>query len=415
MTRSSVYAAIDVGTTKIVTLVGEAGADGDLRILGIGVAPSRGLKRGVVVDVEEAVEAIRLSVERAERSSGYKIESAQVGLAGSHVTSINNKGIVAVASSERVVEDGDLHRAIETAQSVSIPNNREVIHVIPRTYTVDGQAGVRNPVGLHGFRLEVETHIITGASSAVQNLRSCVERAGIIVDGLVLEPIASSEAILTEEEKEMGVVLADIGGGTTDIAVYIDGSIWHTAILPVGGWHLTNDIAIALRTPFATAEEIKAQYGQARAQAISPDDEIEIATFGAESSRLVSRRLLCDVIQERVVEILEMIYTEVSRSGYDGLLAAGLVLAGGCANLRGLEDLAREVVPLPMRVGYPAGVQGLTDTIYDPAYATSVGLLLWGCRYEQPRSRTRRRPGAGGLADAYRRILGWARQFVPAQ
>lgn len=412
MAREQVIAAIDVGTTKICTLVGDFGKEGDPQIIGVGIAPSKGLRKGVVVNIDEAVESIRESVERAERSSGFKIVSAHVGIAGSHISSLNNRGVIAIGHTDRIISDEDVSRAIESAKTINIPSNREIIHVIPRSYIVDGQEGVKNPIGMHGFRLDVETHIVTGAVTSIQNLTKCVQRVGVEVDDLVLEPIASSEGVLTEEEKEMGIIIADIGGGTTDIAIFIDGSIWHTSVIPVGGYHLTNDIAIGLRTPFATAEEIKSKYGHAIASSIGPDDKIEIPSFGSQSSRTVYRRQLAEIIEGRVEELLEIILTEVKRSGYDGLLPAGLVLTGGSANLRGIDTLAANVLQLPVRVGVPKGVDGLAEAVANPAYATSVGLLVWGLKHGGGKS------GVGieqqGVKDIYRRFIGWLKELLPA-
>lgn len=416
MLRDQVIAAIDVGTSKICTVLGQIAGNGRLQIMGVGIAPSRGLKKGVVVNIDEAVEAIAESVERAERSSGYEIASAIVGIAGSHVESLNNQGVVAVAGADRMITVDDVNRAIESARTINVPSNRDMLHVIARSYRVDDQEGVRNPIGMHGFRLEVEAHLVTAAATSVQNLARCIERLGIEVDDFVLEPIASAEAVLTDEEKEMGVVLADIGGGTTDLAIFVDGSVWQTRVLPVGGFHVTNDLAIGLRAPFAIADQLKVAAGHALPAGIDPDEQIEIAGFGGESRRLVSRHTIAEIIEARVAEILAMVNNEVRRCGQEGLLAAGLVLTGGSSRLKGIEVLASEVTGMPVRVGRPVGLSGLVDQIGEPDYATSVGLLHWGLRHgfdggtataSQPVGRDPLQ-----LPGLYQRLVGWARELA---
>ena len=386
---------IDVGTTKICTLVGESGAEG-VRIVGVGIAPSRGIRRGVVVNVGDATEAIGASIEKAERSSGYQIARAFVSLAGTHISAVNSRGIIAVQRGEHGITQDDVDRAIEAARAIAIPTDREVLHVIPRGFTVDGQDGVRDPLGMVGFRLEVESHIVTGATSSVQNLLKCIEGVNIAVDALVLNSIASGAAALTEAEKEMGVVLADIGGGTTDIAIFIDGSIWHTTILGVGGSHVTSDVAVGLRLPAETAEQLTIDYGHARHQTIDPVESIDVSGFDEGGKARIARRDLAEIIEARAEEIFRMILQEVKRSGYDGLLPAGLVITGGSAQLRGMRDLGRQVLDMPVRVGGPHDLVGLIDTISTPAYTTGVGLLKWGDRQSDALSRRKRSmPGFG--------------------
>lgn len=399
---------IDVGTTKVCTLVGEVGDDESLRIVGVGIVPARGVRKGVIVNVAEATQAIRASVEKAERISGYDIERAHVSLAGAHVSSLNSRGVIAVQRGERGITQEDVDRALEAARAIAIPHDREVVHVIPRGYVVDGQEGIRDPIGMVGFRLEVEAHIITGAISSVQNLIKCVEDAGVGVDELVLDPLASGEAVLSETEREMGVVLVDIGGGTTDIAVFIEGSIWHTTILAVGGNHLTNDIAVVMRMPNAAAEEAKIQQGHACPETIDPAEAFQVTAFGDSTPARVSRRELAQVIEARVEEILSLVMQEIKRSGYDGLLPAGVVLCGGTAQLRGIRELGRRVLKLPVRVGGPGDLQGLTDAIMSPAFATSVGLICWGQRQSAVLARAPHRgPGASA------RFLGWFKALLP--
>jgi cell division protein FtsA len=411
MTEPKTIVGIDVGTTKICTLVGEIYEDGQLRIIGVGVAPSRGLRKGVVVNVQEATEAITASVRKAERISGYEITSAYVGIGGGHISAINSRGVVGISRTARGISETDIERALDAARAIAIPHNREIIHTIPRGYLVDGQEGVKDPIGMQGIRLEVETHIVTGASTSVSNLVKCIRAAGVGIDDLILQPLASGEAVLKGPEREMGVVLADVGGGTTDIAIFIEGSIWHTVILGTGGEHLTRDVAVGLRTPFNTAEELKIQYGHAIAASLTTDELIEVTSFGNGARQSVSRLQLSEVIEARAEEILSLILREVKRSGYDGLLAAGLVMCGGTAELAGFKDLAQQVLGLPVRVGKPQDLQGLTDVLDSPAYATSVGLLLWGMRHQRvdkPEPRRARPP-----SQLWSSIRNWIRAFLP--
>jgi cell division protein FtsA len=368
---------IDVGTTKVCTVVGEA-TDNELKIVGVGVTPSRGIKKGVVVNVVDAASAIKASLEKAERSSGYEIARAFVSVTGGHVSAVNSRGVVGVNRGDRGITVDDVDRALDAARAIAIPQDREVLHVIPRGFSVDGQDGVKEPVGMIGFRLEVEAHIVTGQTSSIHNLMKCVESCNVGVDGLVLDPIASGEAVLSENEKESGVVLADIGGGTTDVAIFIEGSVWHTTVLPVGGNHFTNDIAVGLRVPFEAAEQLKIEHGHSRHETIDPTEVVQVKAFGDGGMARVQRRDLSEIIEARAEEIFQLILQEIKRSGYDGLLPAGVVLTGGTAQLRGLRELGRQVLGIPVRIGTPQNLQGLIDTVDSPAYATSVGLLLWG-------------------------------------
>ncbi|HZY41265.1 MAG TPA: cell division protein FtsA [Anaerolineae bacterium] len=368
---------IDVGTTKICTLVGEA-TDNDLRIVGVGIAPARGIKKGVVVNVVDAASAIKTSIEKAERSSGYEIARAFVSVTGAHISAINSRGVVGVSRGDRGISGEDVNRALEAARAIAIPQDREVLHVIPRGYTIDGQDGVKEPIGMSGFRLEVEAHIVTGQTSSIHNLLKCVENCNVGVDGLVLDAIASGAAVLSDNEKDMGVVLADIGGGTTDIAIFIEGSVWHTTVLAVGGAHITNDIAVGLRVPAEAAELLKLEHGHARYETIDPTEVVQVKAFGDGGLTRVQRRDLAEIIEARTEEIYQLILQEIKRSGYDGLLPAGVVVTGGTAQLRGMRDLGRQVLSLPVRIGQPQGISGLIDTVNSPAYATPVGLLLWG-------------------------------------
>lgn len=402
------FVALDVGTTKICTLVAEVKEEGGLRIVGVGIAPSRGLRKGVVVNVEEATEAIATSISKAEDISGYQIDRAYVGVSGGHISSVNSRGVAAISRGVRGVTLDDMDRAMDAAQAIAIPHNREIIHAIPRGYTVDGQDGVRNPLGLQGHRLEVEAHVVTGAVPPIHNLVKCVRAAGVEIIDLVLAPIAAGEAVLTTAEKEMGVILADIGGGTTDVAIFIDGSVWHTMVLSVGGNHLTNDIAIGLRAPFNVAEEIKVEHGHALPDLIPSEESIEIAAFGNEPRRTISRRRLAQIIEARSEEIFDLVFKEIKRSGYDGLLPAGLVLCGGTAELAGLQEFGSRALDLPTRVGNPQKLEGLVETLESPGYATSVGLLLWALRRTKDREIAPRT-----TSNFLRRLRGWLKVLLP--
>ncbi|MFH1169823.1 MAG: cell division protein FtsA [Chloroflexota bacterium] len=382
MKKRNIITSIDVGTTKICTIIADAAGDGNARVVGVGITPSHGLHKGLVVNINEAKESIRESIRKAEQASNYKVESAYIGVTGRHVTSINNKGVVAITRNDRVVRPDDLKRVLSSAQSLKTAGDRRLLHVIPRSYSVDGQAGVKNPVGMHGFRLDVETHVITAAVTSIQNLVKCIRSIGVDIEDLVLEPLASSEAVLTEDEKQVGVILADIGGGTTDVAVFREGSIWHTAILPVAGYQLTRDVAIGLGLPFEVAEEMKKKYGS-----VMPVYEGKAETPAAMShdGHGVSYQDLCDIIRARVEEIFKLILLEMPNSDYESLVPAGLVLTGGSSNLSGAAVLGREVLRLPVRIGIPTDIYGISEVLRDPAYATSVGLLLWGAKHEEGR------------------------------
>lgn len=366
---------IDIGTTKICTLVAKVEEDNELRIIGVGIEPSRGMKRGVMVDLEGATTAIARSVEKAQRSSGYEIRSAWVSLAGSHVSSINSKGTAGVSGG--IVRQLEVSRALEAAQSVAIPHNREVIHVIQRGFSVDGQNGISQPVGMHGYRLEVEAHIITAAETTVENIRKATEAAGVQVLQFVLNPLASGEVVLTETERNLGVMVCDIGGGTTDLAIYINGDVWHTMVLSIGGSLITSDIAHGLRLPMNQAEEVKKKFGHAIKSEVTEEDLFSIRSFGQDNPIQMNRRDLAYIIEARVEEIFRFVLQEIKRSGYDGLLPAGVVLTGGSSLLPGIRKLGAEVLGLPVRVAQPENLVGLVDQLYSPAFSTSVGLLNW--------------------------------------
>lgn len=413
MPREQAVVALDVGTTKICTLIGEVEPNRALNIVGVGTAPSRGMRKGVVVNIDEVGSAISEAIDQCVRLSGYRIESAFVGVTGAHIQGLNTKGVVAVSSSAQEIVPSDVDRAMEAARVQAISQDREVLHVIPRGYTLDGQEGVRDPIGMSGHRLEAQIHIVTGATTSIHNLVRAVRRAGVQIDDLVLQPLASSEAVLTPAERDIGVGLVDIGGGTTDLAIFQDLGVAHTITLPVGGFHVTNDLALGLRAPISLAEEVKIQYGHAVASDIDPDEVVHLKTYDNEEGEPVSQRLIAEIIESRMQEIFALIKREIERAGFARLLPAGIVLTGGTAELRDIRRLGRDVLDMPVRIGRPSGVVGLTDTVTRPAFATSVGLLLWaGGKEVEPASSVsvatpaQWRPHSG-------RIGRWLREFLP--
>ena len=367
-----IVVGIDVGTTKVCTLVGRV-EDKSVRILGVGIEPSDGIRKGVIVDLATATQAITRSVEKAQQTSGLEITTALVSLAGAHVSSVNSRGAVAIPGG--IIDASDVARALEQAQAVAIPHDREIVHVIQRGFIVDGQEGIRTPVGMHGYRLEVEAHIITAAAATVDNLRQCVGAAGVEIQGFVLNPLASAEVVLTEQERQMGVAVCDIGGGTTDMAIYVDGNVWHTMVLAIGGNHLTQDIAHGLRLPIQQAEDVKKQQGHALRSEIGAEEYFSIRPFGEDHAVRINRQDLAHIIEARVAEMFSLILQEIKRSGYDGLLPAGMVLTGGTSALPGIRKIASEVLGMPVRTAQPENLKGLVDKLNSPSYSTSVGLL----------------------------------------
>lgn len=376
-----IIVGIDIGTTKICTLVAKIEGQGQLRILGVGIEPSEGMRKGVVVDLAAASKSVARSIDKAERSAGLEVNSALVSLAGSNVSSVNSRGVVGVTG--RVIDQQDVARAVDAARAVAIPHNREVIHVIQRGFDIDGQSGIRAPIGMHGYRLEVECHIITASAASVENLRQCVASAGVDVSQFVLNPLASAEVVVNETERQMGVVVCDIGGGTTDMAIYIDGDVWHTAVLSVGGNHITSDIAHGLRLPMAQAEEIKIQHGHADPRALETKEFFSVKPFGEQEAVQVSRQDLVHIINARVEEIFNLVVQEIKRSGYDGLLPAGMVLTGGCSALPGIRSVAASVLGVPVQTAKPESLFGMVDRLDSPAYSTSVGLLRWAMLFSE--------------------------------
>jgi cell division protein FtsA len=367
---------LDIGTSKVVAIVCEITPDDDVEIVGLGSHPSRGLKKGVVVNIESTVQSIQRAVEEAELMAGCQIHSVFAGIAGSHIRSLNSHGIVAIRDSE--VGQSDVERVIDAARAVAIPADQKILHVLPQEFVIDNQEGIREPIGMSGVRLEAKVHLVTGAVSAAQNIIKCVRRCGLEVDDVILEQLASSYSVLTEDEKELGVCLVDIGGGTTDIAVFTEGAIKHTAVIPIAGDQVTNDIAVALRTPTHHAEEIKMKFGCALTQLASANEEIEVPSVGDRPSRRMARHTLAEVVEPRYEELLTLVQAELRRSGFEDLVAAGVVLTGGSSKMEGLVELAEEIFHMPVRLGVPQHVTGLVDVIRNPIHATGVGLLLYG-------------------------------------
>ena len=409
MADQTVLVAIDIGTTKVCVLIGEAGGRGGLGVdvIGIGQAPSDGLRKGVVVDIDRTVQSVAAAVEAAERLSGLKVRSAFVGISGSHIGSQNSRGMVAVSSRQHDVQREDTIRAIEAARAVSIPNTREILHVIPRGYVVDGQEGVRDPIGMSAVRLEVETHIVTASSTSVANLSKCVQRAGIEIDELVLAPLATAEALLSEEDRDLGVALCDIGGDTTDVAIFQDGSINHCATIPMGARSVTSDLGLVLRVTPDVAETLKMKQGTALPLDVDPDEVIQITSIGEEGPRPITRRHVAQIIEARTAELFDHVAREIEAAGATNRLQAGLALTGGGAMLTGIAKAARDQLGMSARVLAPAGLGGLTDSISSPPYAASSGLLIWGAKnWTTDDERAGRAADVGGrLAKIFRGLI----------
>jgi cell division protein FtsA len=370
-----IIVGLDIGTSKVVALVGELKADGELEVIGIGSHPSRGLKRGVVVNIDSTVQSIQRAVEQAELMAGVEINAVYTGIAGSHVRSLNSHGIVAIKDKE--VTAGDVARVMDAAQAVALPADQRILHVIPQEFIIDNQEGIRDPIGMSGVRLEARVHIVTGAESAAQNIIKCVQRCGLEVEDIVLEQWGSSYAVLTDDEKDLGVCLVDIGGGTTDLAVFAGGALRHTAVIPIAGDQVTNDIAVSMRTPTQYAEEIKIRYACALSQLANPDETIEVPSVGDRPPRRLARQTLAEIVEPRYEELFKLIGDELRRSGFEEAIAAGIVVTGGSAKMEGAVELAEEVFHVPVRLGIPQGVTGLSDVVKNPIHATGVGLLQY--------------------------------------
>ncbi|HEB97027.1 MAG TPA: cell division protein FtsA [Sedimenticola thiotaurini] len=401
--EKNLIVGLDIGTSKVVAIVGELKPDDEIEIIGIGSHPSRGLKKGVVVNIESTVQSIQRAVEEAELMAGCQIHSVHAGIAGSHIRSLNSHGIVAIK--DREVTHGDVERVIDAARAVAIPADQKILHILPQEFIIDEQEGIKEPVGMSGVRLEARVHMVTGAVSAAQNIVKCVRRCGLEVDDLILEQLASSYSVLSDDEKELGVCLVDIGGGTTDIAVFTDGSIRHTAVIPIAGDQVTNDIAVALRTPTQHAEEIKIKYACALTQLAASDETIEVPSIGDRPARRLSRQTLAEVVEPRYEELIGLIQAELRRSGFEDLIAGGVVLTGGSSKMEGLIELAEEIFHMPVRLGMPRYVTGLVDVVRNPIYATGVGLLLFG--YHNRRSRLQELPSGHGVKAIWERMKSW--------
>ena len=401
---------LDVGTTKICAIIAEPGPTGGLEVLAVGTAASRGLRKGVVVNIDSTVEAIKQAVAEGEQAVGVEVASVYAGVAGGHIRGVNSRGVVGVSGKDREVSPADVSRAVEAARAINLPQDREIIHVLPQTFVVDDQDGVREPVGMTGVRLEVETHIVTGAMTSVQNVVRSVNRAGLTVQDIVFEPLASAEAVLLPDEKELGILLVDIGGGTTDVALYRDGAVWHTAILPLGGDHISNDIAVGLRTAAADAEGLKRRYGCALTSLVSAEETVDVPSVGGRKARQLSRQILSEIIQPRVEEIFTLVARDLARAGFRDAAAAGVVVTGGTSILEGVPEVAERVFDLPVRRGAPEVGGALGELVKSPIYATGVGLALYGLSKQPAAAGVG--PSERGLRGRVRRLTGWFAEML---
>jgi cell division protein FtsA len=402
-TDRSLIVGLDIGTSKVVALVGELKADGELEVIGIGSHPSRGLKRGVVVNIDSTVQSIQRAVEQAELMAGVEINAVYTGIAGSHVRSLNSHGIVAIKDKE--VTQGDVARVMDAAQAVALPADQRILHVIPQEFIIDSQEGIRDPIGMSGVRLEARVHIVTGAESAAQNIIKCVQRCGLEVEDIVLEQWASSYAVLTDDEKDLGVCLVDIGGGTTDLAVFSGGALRHTAVIPIAGDQVTNDIAVSMRTPTQYAEEIKVRYACALSQLANPDETIEVPSVGERPPRRLARQTLAEIVEPRYEELYNLVRDELRRAGFEEVIAAGIVITGGSAKMEGAVELAEEVFHVPVRLGLPFGVTGLSDVVRNPIQATGVGLLQYARAQYSPAGEAK--PIGASVHNVFDRMKSW--------
>jgi len=405
------FIGLDIGTTKIACIISELGNDGELKIIGVGVSPSEGLRKGVVVNIEKTVHSIQKAVEEAELMSGIDVESVYVGIAGDHIRAINSKGVVAISRENNEITELDVLRAIDAAKAVSIPMDREILHVIPQEFVVDEQKGIKDPIGMCGVRLETQVHIITGAVTSAQNIYKSVEKAGLKVRDLVLEPLASSYAVLEKDEKELGVALIDMGGGTTDIAIYFDESIRHTAVVGLGGKNVTSDIAIGIRTPVERAEEIKKQYGCAYSPLVKSDEFISVPGVGGREQREVSKAVLASIIEPRVEEILSLALREIKRTEFSDMLGAGVVLTGGGALMDGIAELAEKVFEMPVKIGVPTGFGGLTEAAKSPTHATGVGLCIYGVRHQKVTKGKKTASNDENFKKIFDKMKVWVKEF----
>jgi len=402
-TDKSLVVGLDVGTSKVVAIVGEIQADGSVEVIGIGSHPSRGLKRGVIVDMASTEQAIQRAVEEAELMAGCEIHSVFAGISGNHIGSLNSDGTVAIKDKE--VSEGDVDRVLDAARAVPVAADQKILHVLPQEYVIDNQGGIRQPIGMSGVRLEAHVHVVTAALSATQNITKCVSRCGLVIDELIMQPLAASYSSLTQDEKDLGVCLVDIGAGTTDIAVFTDGAIRHTACISIAGDQVTNDIAVALRTPTQHAEDIKIKYACALEQLARNDETIQVPSVGDRTSRRLARQTLAQVVEARYRELFSLVLAELRRSGLESMVAAGLVMTGGASRIEGAEELAEEVFHMPVRLATPQGVSGLSDVVSNAIHATGVGLLLYGSRADSNRALS----VSGGGDDFVGRLKSWFR------
>ncbi len=406
--HDNIIVGLDIGTTKICAIVGEIKEEGRIDIIGIGSHPSRGLRKGVVVNIESTVESIKKAVEEAELMAGVEINAVYTGIAGSHIKSFNSRGVIAIK--DREISKSDVERVIDAARAVAIPMDREILHVLPQEFTIDDQDGIKEPLGMSGVRLEAEVHVITGAVTSAQNIVKSCNRAGLDVLDIVLEPLASSYSVLSQDEKELGVAVIDVGGGTTDLAIFVEGGIWHTAVMGIGGNHLTNDIAVGLRTPAAEAEKIKRKYGCALTALVRDDETIEVASVGGRPPRVLSRQVLSEIIEPRVEEIFGLVLKEIRKTGFEERVASGVVITGGSSIMEGIPEAAERVMELPARRGLPMNIGGLVDIVNSPMYATGVGLVLFGAQ-QAGTGNVRRISGGNLFAKVFGRMKEWMEGF----
>ena len=406
-TEDKYIVALDIGTSKVCALVGEIGERGQLEIIGKGTSPMKGTRRGNIINLDQAVEAVKKAVDECEVMAGLQIESAYVGVAGDHIRSVNSRGVVSVTGKHKEISREDIDRVIEASKSINIPSELELLHVIPREFVVDGQDGIHDPLGMTATRLEANVHIVTGARTHNQNVLTCVNKAGIAVQELVLEQLAAAEAVLTQDEREMGVLLMDLGGGTTDYAVFLEGNVIHTNVLPVGAGHFTSDISVVLRTPMEDAERIKKRYGCALSSLVMEDDPIEVPTVGGRAPKILSRQELTGILEPRAAEIAKLVYRDLEKVGLDKEIRSGVVVVGGGAEMDGIVEMVEQVFDQQARKGVPRGVGGLADTVGGPEWAAASGLLLWGLR-DQTRERKRPRKGLARVADSFKQWFAWS-------
>ena len=406
--KENIIVGLDVGTTKICAVVGEVVEGNKIDIIGIGTSPSKGLRKGVVTNIESTVESIKKAVEEAELMAGVEINSVYAGIAGGHIKSFNSRGVIAIKNKE--VTHADINRVIDAARAVAIPLDREVLHVIPQEFIIDEQDGIKEPLGMSGVRLEAEVHIVTGAVTSAQNIIKSVNRAGLHVIDIILQPLASSEAVLTSDEKELGVAVVDIGGGTTDIATFVNGSLWHTAVLGIGGNHLTNDVAVGLRTPASEAEKIKVKYGCALTSIVKENETIEVPSVGGRPPRVVSRQVLSEIIEPRAEEIFSLVQRELKKTGYEDLVASGAVITGGASIMEGMTEVAERIMDMPVRRGMPSNIGGLVDMVSNPMFATGVGLILYAVK-DHEKKEVKKFADKASFNNVFSKMKGWVKEF----